>query len=110
MPVVNVQRGSTQQTTVLFDTGLSVQISIMNATQISWMVLNIKLLNGLSDDYSNKLVGLMGNLNGNKDDDIVSRIGIKPANISLESSIYPIANNCSLNFRKNFKITFKKYL
>jgi hypothetical protein len=93
-PVVNVQRDSAEQTTILFDNGLSVQISILNVTQISWMVLNIKLLNGLSDIYSNKLVGLMGNLNEITADDIMSRNGAMPANISLESSIYPIAMNC----------------
>jgi hypothetical protein len=58
------------------------------------MVLNIKLLNGLSDIYSNKLVGLMGNLNEITADDIMSRNGAMPANVSLESSIYPIAMNC----------------
>ena len=93
-PVVNVQRDSAEQTTILFDNGLSVQISILNVTQISWMVLNIKLLNGLSDIYSNKLVGLMGNLNEITADDIMSRNGAIPANVSLESSIYPIAMNC----------------
>jgi hypothetical protein len=93
-PVVNVQRDSAEQTTILFDNGLSVQISILNVTQISWMVLNIKLLNGLSDIYSNKLVGLMGNLNEITADDIMSRNGAMPANVSLESSIYPIAMNC----------------
>jgi hypothetical protein len=93
-PVLNVQRDSAEQTTILFDNGLSVQISILNVTQISWMVLNIKLLNGLSDIYSNKLVGLMGNLNEITADDIMSRNGAMPANVSLESSIYPIAMNC----------------
>jgi hypothetical protein len=98
-PVLNVQRDSAEQTTILFDNGLSVQISILNVTQISWMVLNIKLLNGLSDIYSNKLVGLMGNLNEITADDIMSRNGAMPANVSLESSIYPIAMNCKLNFK-----------
>ena len=63
------------------------------------MILNIKLLNGLSDTYNNKLVGLMGNINGNTADDIMSRNKAMPANISLESSIYPIAMNCTLNFK-----------
>ena len=63
------------------------------------MILNIKLLNGLSDTYNNKLVGLMGNINGNTADDIMSRNRAMPANISLESSIYPIAMNCTLNFK-----------
>lgn len=97
-PVVSIKR-NTNQVVILFDNGLSVQISIGNATgapsqQTSWLIVTISFLNNLADSYTNKLLGLMGNFNGIKNDDLISRSGILPTNITLESSIYPIASNC----------------
>lgn len=53
----------------------------------------------------------MGNLNGDKNDDIFSRYDKqRPSNLSLESSIYPIASTCKVDFIINIIITDKMKL
>ena len=63
-------------------------------------------MNNLVRAYFGQLVGLMGNFNGIPTDDIMSRNGAMPSNITLESSIYPIASNCKTNKLTKKKINF----
>lgn len=77
---------------------MTIQSASINAQQkISWLVCSISLNNIV--DYSGKLVGLMGNNNGDPNDDVISRNGIKPTNMSSERAVYQVANTCQF---KNF--------
>ncbi len=60
-------------------------------------------MDNLVTSFNNQLFGLMGNFNGDKTDDLVSRNGDKPTNMTLERSIYPIASSC------NHKINYKEH-
>lgn len=56
------------------------------------------------NNLRNQLVGLMGNFNGNQNDDVFSRDGRYPENINSEKGIFPIASNCKFNFIVNHVI------
>lgn len=61
----------------------------------SWIVTSVNFLDLPSFDYKNKLEGLMGNKNGDKNDDLISRTGLKPTNTS-ERAYYNIAMSWSV--------------
>ena len=73
---------------------LSMNQTTVNSNQtISWLTSSIGLNN---QAYVGSLSGLMGNYNGNKDDDLVSRFdGQYPSNMS-ERAIFDIASTCNL--------------
>ena len=84
---------------VLFSNGLVLSLKIskvaVNAAQtLSWLTCNMALSDG---SYTNNIAGLMGNNNGDKSDDLVSRIdGSRPTDINSERSIYQTASTCKI--------------
>jgi hypothetical protein len=92
-----VVQDDTNGAQVLFSNGLvlSLKISRVNvndAQTLSWLTCNM----ALSDEaYINNVNGLMGNNNGDENDDLESRFdGSRPTNMNSERSIYQIANTC----------------
>jgi hypothetical protein len=68
-------------------------VNVSSSQYSSWLTLTINTVRNIRN-YSHQLEGLMGNFNGIPTDDVTSRNGLMPTNLSLESSIYPIANTC----------------
>lgn len=85
--------------TSLLGISLTVQLfsAISSQTQITtWSTISIKLID-TEIDYTNKLVGLLGNYNGDKGDDITARDGSSVSPNSRTSLIYSKAITCNLN-------------
>jgi hypothetical protein len=76
--------------------GIVLVVAISQTSQVSWIICDIQLPISFKTMYFNKLIGLMGNNNDQQFDDIFSRNGIRPQNMSSERSIYQIGMSCRL--------------
>ena len=102
-----------EQARIVFQDGVTLEFSISSAQindtkrgiqQISWIICNIYLANQLQS-YNKKFLGLLGNFDENKENDIFYRNLTKLENINSEQEIYPVANDCNFilnNFFKDF--------
>ena len=85
---------------IIFSNGLTIiflpsTININEIQVVTWLSASISLVD-INTDFSDKLVGLMGNYNGKPDDDVSSRTGTKPNNLNSEKLIYDVANTWQL--------------
>lgn len=81
-------------TEILFNNGLSLSLSIYTVSidqyqSVSWISSYVSIIKNRLQ-YRNKLFGLMGNFNDDPSDDIESRSGQKPTDMSKERSIYQV--------------------
>lgn len=81
--------GTSRGVSVLMDNGLSMNVIVSslsnNNSLISWLALGMNLDNNVRN-YTNRVSGLMGNFNGNPNDDIRSRDGI--VSTATNESVY----------------------
>jgi hypothetical protein len=74
---------------------ITISTSVINEIRnISWIICNINLMPSFSSTYFNKLIGIMGNLNGVNNDDVFGRNGQKVGNIASEREVYQVASTC----------------
>ena len=103
---------------VNFIDGISLEISIVTAEtvdpkkgkqRLSWLFCNVYLMKTFKT-YKNKIFGLMGNYNGDKNDDIFTRNLISITDINSERAIFPIASECKFFISKKFFNIIKKII
>lgn len=93
-PIVSVS-GTDGGVSILMDNGLNLQATLntLNNGAQSWLSVGLALSNKVTN-YSGAVVGLMGNFNGNKDDDISYRNGTILLTERKDSVTYYALNTC----------------